>query len=932
MPHFRTCFMGVPSRQGAPLDADKAPFEAVLRKLPSPVDFALRHQLPYDVPPLVRVTGLKEGLSLPLRSADADAVLAAYPSGIVPAPRVSFMNPDWPDTIERCVLPYVRRRLGCTVVLKAVFSRFVVDKVGSNSVLAPAQRSPRTFGTLLIALSSQVEGGVVSFTYEDKVHDWTALASSTLTRFTFAATTLAATITTTPVTKGHRVLAVYHLVYANEQMAFLPTPTPMDEAIARLVAAATSPLSPKYNVMGYHLKDGCYANSFDDLDGRDLAFAQALVASNVYDVALALFREPSAQQAVSVVSATLHPTLHLPCLTLQGVDVPAFLYNGDVKSTTFTYRSTGLVFWRKTHRVRLVGIDAAVRTLHERSAHADGTFCGHLTLSSLARAIFELVGPHDFIVWAPFGGPRTFCAALVDGLNALDDASLVNAFWRNHVGVRDEMPLEALAPAMHAALQQFGPEELIDALSVVLLRWGASWAGLSFGYRLLASLAGVSVAPVCPRLDAPFAREYVQHGFASLLQSCVAQKVPKLKQDADEDDDDDEDEEDEANGTYDTMMAIVRDGIPLEHYLWRGPLDGARLQGQLPDALVRTTLEYQLPTLRVEAMAAMYPGFFDPLRTLTPAYAALQHTHDLSLDWLKTSVLAEVPDGSIGFGPPVSSIVAMVRVLDAQKMLTEEMLRRRLYCAWGPYLAAAIAVFLQTTPPNDVGPCVAIFAYLVSLHKILLEINVLLTHYAQLTQTTVSSTDVLGLLILDALDVYEAHAPALLDSFVSHWLDAAANDIAAHRTMVWTVLTKLQQRLPKKVALYRKIATASRRMLAGDAAPLPDFSQRDLVLDCNCHCCAELQEFVLAPRQDRVVLEWTHAQPLCATARDVVVAHPTRLRLSEYETKDVVQGTFTKLDYDANSFAILRALQERDSDASKVRMLTRRLRELDAVP
>ncbi|KDO33433.1 hypothetical protein SPRG_02240 [Saprolegnia parasitica CBS 223.65] len=903
--------MGVPSRQGAPLDADKAPFEAVLRKLPLPADFALRHQLPYDVPPLLRVTGLDEVVPFPLRLTDADAIRAEYPSGIVPAARLSFANPDWHDAIDRCVLPQVRRRLGCNVALKAALSHLVVDALGSTSALLLAQRSPTTFGTLLIALPSQVEGGGVAFSLDGKALDWTELTCATLTRFTFAAATLGAAISTTPVTSGHRVLAVYNLVYANEPLEWLPPPTRMDDAIALLVAAATSPSSPKYNVLGYHLQRGCYATSFDDLGGRDLAFAQALVASNVYDVALATFQEPSAQQSICVASATLHPALHLPHMTLQGVVVPAFLYNGD------------------THRVRLLGVDAAVRTLHERSAHVDGTFCGLPTLPSLARAIMELVGPHDHIVWAPFAGPRTFCAPLCDGLNALHDAALVDVFWRNHVGLRDEMRLEALAPGMHAALQQFGAAELIGALSVVLVRWGTSWAGLAYGYRLLASLAGVSVSPVCPRLDVPFAREYIQHGFASLLQSCVAQKLPRVKKD--EDEDEDEDEEEEANGTFESMMTIVRDGVPLEHYLWVGPLDGARLQGKLPDALVRATLAYQLPSLRVEAMAATYPGFFDPLCVLVPAYAALQHTPALPLDWLKTLVLLEVPDGSIGFGPPVSAILALLQVLEAQKMLTDKMLGSRLWCAWGPYLAAAIAVFLKATPPDGVGPCVAIFAHLITLHEIpTLEFNVLMTHYAQQTNSAIGKDDVLGLLILDALDVYQSHAPALLDPFVARWLDAADGNVAAHRTMVWTVLSKLPQRLPKEVALYCKIATAACRVLAANAALLADFAQRDLVIDCTCHCCAELREFLLAPRQDRVVLEWTSAQPLCGVARAFVAAHPTRLRLRELETKDVVQGTFTKLDHDANSFAISRALQERDGDAIKVKVLRRRLHELDA--
>ncbi|EQC39394.1 hypothetical protein SDRG_03596 [Saprolegnia diclina VS20] len=319
-----------------PSDA-KAAYEAVATqlktlRLTTAVD---TFELPYRVAPRLYVDTLRKALAWPLAVHEVDQLAVAYTlsPGVVllPAMSVRVDNTNaWRKTLAR-VETVVRDVLSPTSPFRLALAHVAFDATGSSACLTPALRPPHTIGTVVISLPTFHGGGDVMFA--DGRSYCTQHATTTHVCAVFAPN---ANYLIEPMTYGRRVTLVYHVVAATD-----PVKANIDAATATLQSLAAAP-SHALNVFALR-PTAPTSPGVEGLAPDDRAFADALVETDVYDVALINKAHPGRPAEGRKVSATTvgvalphgnslcHVTVDAILFTDAGVDVRCipgrWLYN-----------------------------------------------------------------------------------------------------------------------------------------------------------------------------------------------------------------------------------------------------------------------------------------------------------------------------------------------------------------------------------------------------------------------------------------------------------------------------------------------------------------------------------------------------------------------------------------------------------------------------
>lgn len=183
-----------------------------------------------------------------------------------------------------------------------------------------------------------------------------------------------------------------------------------------------------------------------------------------------------------------------------------------------------------------------------------------------------------------------------------------------------------------------------------------AWSSVAIGCRLLASLAGVSLSPLCPRLARPYARAAIVEAQIILLAPIKIERV---------------------GSTPELMCGLLGDGLRLDAYV--------------------NDLEYRLPTL-----VTSYAALFHPQSVVAPALHALLPTR---VPWCEALLCSRIHVDPIGeayscivdaeTARVVLHVLQTIGVLDALTL-------QALTTMWGDVTVDALAAFLEAIDVHDV--------------------------------------------------------------------------------------------------------------------------------------------------------------------------------------------------------------------------------------
>ncbi|EQC37559.1 hypothetical protein SDRG_05157 [Saprolegnia diclina VS20] len=100
--------------------------------------------------------------------------------------------------------------------------------------------------------------------------------------------------------------------------------------------------------------------------------------------------------------------------------------------------------------------------------------------------------------------------AMMHALEVVGNMDVLDAFLGDALRVVRGTHLAPVANWIHRMLCRFGWEALLPAMRRLVSRWGRCMASSSHVVDLLASLAGCTDTPACPRLELPFATECIK--------------------------------------------------------------------------------------------------------------------------------------------------------------------------------------------------------------------------------------------------------------------------------------------------------------------------------------------------------------------------------------------------------------------------------------
>ncbi|KAF0686859.1 Aste57867_21363 [Aphanomyces stellatus] len=252
--------------------------------------------LPSFVQPFLQLQGVEEPLSWPLSNVHAADLLRRVKRSVpaaavqgdaccIPASALTFRNPEWDAAVADLVRGVVATSLGIFVPIEAKLSHLVVD---TTACRAPAVPPPpeTSFATLVIAMPSFHEGGALVVRHEHATERFanSGWAASALLVPQFCAFYNPCAVQWTRLTRGRRVLLVYHLTLTDQPRALAPPS--LHRAIAALRGVALTKRMPKRKFVSFLPSVSSHHPTWKSLTGIDLARANALQATGFFDVYL----------------------------------------------------------------------------------------------------------------------------------------------------------------------------------------------------------------------------------------------------------------------------------------------------------------------------------------------------------------------------------------------------------------------------------------------------------------------------------------------------------------------------------------------------------------------------------------------------------------------------------------------------------------------
>ncbi|KDO19470.1 hypothetical protein SPRG_14653 [Saprolegnia parasitica CBS 223.65] len=803
----------------APIDVAKAPYEDALDCLPrdacATYEYAYVGGLDDAMAPSLSVLGFTSSRKWSQDTRVVDDILGLHPSGIVPTTMLQLDARDdlAPPTAWASALPcfldatlrdhFVWGSAPVTPVLSHVM---IHGPASTTARLEPIARAPASVGTLLLTFPSYVEGGALSVAFEAAT---TTSGHSDCLSSTFAIVVAhrAATIAMAPISAGHAVVAVFDLVGATAPSS--PISEGVHAAIAALVAFSFT--------------------TFQDLPSgsRDRAFAHALIASELYDVAIVHYTDDDDPSGLNngdapfvIARATMHPDSRLPsecALALRGQAVPAFLHTvnvGDLRRSG-DHRRTSLVFWHKAHRPYVLGLKTALDVFATTSATISTRRClvDHM-LGYLEQTARERQSPARYNssaeTWA-------CTAALGHLVLAVGDVRLVETLWEPLEFFVAPTHLALMAPSMHATIQRFGTYALFPLLEYVLRWWTTRWSSLAVGCQLLASFAGVSVAPLCPPLSIPGARASIVSAYAVLMDLSVTKRSA-------------------TNSTRASLAAII--------------CDGSRLAAYVNDE-----------KHRLQTLVQSQPALFHPQTVLAPALDTLLPDRLL---WCETLLLATVHVTLMEATPSnlvtVPDATRVLRVLHSIHALDAPMLQA-LVTLWGALALDAIAGFLAALEEDVlVGLETSVLAVVTTT-----TLEAIQNNLAKATASWRAMAKSTARVLLLAQHTSSSAATSTFDVFLAAILKAVGDVMALHEAFVWPLLQDAAA-IGLSLRGQKTLASAMLPVLptykTEDELPLlaSDMAISDVVLEPCCRDCRRFEAFLRSSTRTQWVLAW-YAEP-----------------------------------------------------------------------
>ncbi|EQC40339.1 hypothetical protein SDRG_02240 [Saprolegnia diclina VS20] len=332
-----------------------------------------KHPTPYA--PRIRVEGLDDELTWPLRDAQIAALALKYPGDpiFVPESAMIFVDNDMFKHALGQDDHEVIRGLHPWGVYNITFTGLSIDRIGCPSAFDSTEPTDDTFGVQVHVLPSDVLGGAVTLAYEDRSTTWESVSDHMLGFYT------ACSLAVAPITAGARSVLLYrvdHGAYydsndsdncddsddsddddvnaASIYMAPMPRPTQalMHRAISKpLSHIALCVRIPHTGPMSFAL-----------LAGDAKATVDYLVSTTLLDVALLHGERP-----------VFHPACETPT-SVVAATTRASLFHALNWHTDYTPREgiMHICFWPKAHRVYLLGLEAAL-PLVQRLVDGDST-------------------------------------------------------------------------------------------------------------------------------------------------------------------------------------------------------------------------------------------------------------------------------------------------------------------------------------------------------------------------------------------------------------------------------------------------------------------------------------------------------------------------------------------------------------------------------
>ncbi|KDO25558.1 hypothetical protein SPRG_20676 [Saprolegnia parasitica CBS 223.65] len=223
-------------------------------------------------------------------ASDVGAILAVYPTGVLPTDKFKFRSDMYYEAYEK---EDMRRAVNAALKpsgpFHVVLSHIAIERADVTPPTTPLARAEGSFATLLVVHSSSVAGGGdVAATLD------TVTTTSTLEATSYFAYYNDCTVAKTPITRGTRVMLVFDLVYNDPTQLHRSRPMSLAAQYAELQALMT-PTRQAHSLYAVPLCDHYDDDDgldFDELPVRDMQLIERLLAADCVDVALVFAKEP----------------------------------------------------------------------------------------------------------------------------------------------------------------------------------------------------------------------------------------------------------------------------------------------------------------------------------------------------------------------------------------------------------------------------------------------------------------------------------------------------------------------------------------------------------------------------------------------------------------------------------------------------------------
>ncbi|KDO33887.1 hypothetical protein SPRG_01767 [Saprolegnia parasitica CBS 223.65] len=406
-----------------------------------------------------------KSIELPVSDVVTAALVARHGTNTIPAKNIR--------TVFVGGLPrrLVKDRLVPEGPYTVQLSHLALDAIGSAQSLEPMDAPPRGFfGRLFVCLPSRYEGGGIA--------GLLAVYAST-------------PVTVSPITRGVRAVLIFNLVYRDPLVHSRCGPPTEAEAVAAWIPASAFKFTASF--YGSLLTQPSTSLAFDELCAADIRFVAAVAASKKFDIGLARYM-PS-----GLVAYAPWPACRVP----QGVVLGASRIN--ISLLLGKRHSACFVMWEKRSRFDVIDFDGAVAALEAAENDTDADLWGYSSFEALVEGCLTWYSVQSC--------SSTVMQRLTALLSRLGSVHLVDVLL-NRFRRPSPTSIAGIAPWMQQQLERYGWIKLLKALKILL-----DDALKTESLALLASLAGVSAAPMCQPLSAPFALECFRCLLATLCKS-----------------------------------------------------------------------------------------------------------------------------------------------------------------------------------------------------------------------------------------------------------------------------------------------------------------------------------------------------------------------------------------------------------------------------